>query len=171
MMRYSFFWVSIISYNWTTYGCWTIFKICISLLTLSTSATSTIFDFSKIFTATLALVRICIPILTFPKVPSPMVLPNIYYPIFLSWGLSYNSAWDIYYAITCLDCWASSQIESPTNSFSLIFPPFFSLGDEVTTGGGILSSSYWLSRTSIMFWPDITSAPSFIFYFYLFMLP
>ena len=135
--------------------------MCISLLTLSTSATSTIFDFSKIFTATLALVSICIPILTFPNVPSPIVLPNIYYPIFLSWGLRFNSACEIYWAITCFDCWASSQMDNPTNSFSFILPPFFSLGDEVTTGGGILSSSFWtLSLTSIMFWPDITSAPS-----------
>jgi hypothetical protein len=52
--------------------------MCISLDTLSTSATSRILDFSNILTATFAFVKICVPILTLPKVPSPIVFPTIY---------------------------------------------------------------------------------------------
>ena len=65
-----------ISYNYITFGCLTIFKMWISLDTLSTSAFSTILSFSKIFIATFSLVTVWIPSLTLPKVPYPMDLPN-----------------------------------------------------------------------------------------------
>ena len=52
----------------------------ISLETLSTSATSTIFFFSKIFIATFSPVLTCTPSFTFPKVPCPMTLPTRYWP-------------------------------------------------------------------------------------------
>ena len=50
--------------------------MCISLETLSTSVTSMILAFSKIFIATGSFVRVCFPNLTLPKVPSPMVFPG-----------------------------------------------------------------------------------------------
>ena len=64
-----------ISYNWIIFGCLVSLRIWISLETLSTSATSEILSFSRIFTATLSPVRIWVPFLTFPNVPSPIVLP------------------------------------------------------------------------------------------------
>ncbi len=56
------------------WGCLINFKICISLETLSTSVTSWILSFSKIFIATGSPESICIPFFTLPKVPSPIVL-------------------------------------------------------------------------------------------------
>jgi len=52
-------------------------RICIYRETLSTSATSTIFYFSSIFTATFSPVRICVAAFTFPNVPLPKVLPTL----------------------------------------------------------------------------------------------
>lgn len=124
-----------ISYNYTTWGCWTIFRIWISLETRSTSATSTILLFSRILTATRALVRMWVPILTFPKVPSPIVFPNIYCPIFLSWGFKFSSACEIFFIIPSLDILASFKT-SATPAF-LLDLSFFG-GDEVYIG-------FWIS--------------------------
>ena len=51
------------------------FRIWISLETRSTSATSTIFSFYRILTATFCPVGRCTADLTFPKVPFPSVFP------------------------------------------------------------------------------------------------
>ena len=131
MTRYSFFGVSIISYNYTTWGCWTILRMWISLETRSTSATSTILLFSRIFTATRALVRMCYPILTFPKVPSPIVFPNIYWPIFLSWGFKFSSVCEIFFIIPSLDILASFKT-SLISAFLLDLS--FLGGEEVNIG-------------------------------------
>ena len=138
MTRYSFFGVSIISYNYTTWGCWTILRMWISLETRSTSATSTILLFSRIFTATRALVRMCYPILTFPKVPSPIVFPNIYWPIFLSWGFKFSSVCEIFFIIPSLDILASFKT-SLTSAFLLDLS--FLGGEEVYIGFYTASSA------------------------------
>jgi hypothetical protein len=57
-------------------GCLINFKIWIYLLTLYTSATSTIFYFYKIFIATFYPVKVCVAAFTLPKVPFPRVFPN-----------------------------------------------------------------------------------------------
>lgn len=59
------------------WGCLSNFKICSSLETRSTSVTSMILSFSSILIATFSPVKICLPILTLPKVPSPIVFPII----------------------------------------------------------------------------------------------
>ncbi len=61
-------------------GCRISLRMCISRETLSTSVTSTILSFSRIFMATFSPTRVCLPSFTLPKVPSPIVLPiqNIY---------------------------------------------------------------------------------------------
>ena len=64
------------SYSWMMCGCLSCSKIQISLLILSMSACSTIFSFSSILMATFSPVGLWMPILTLPKVPSPMVLPE-----------------------------------------------------------------------------------------------
>jgi hypothetical protein len=56
-------------------GCLISLSICIYLDTLSTSATSIIFYLTRILIATLYPVRVCVPSLTFPNVPYPIVLP------------------------------------------------------------------------------------------------
>ena len=45
-------------------------------MTRSTSALSLILSFSRIFIATDSYVKVCVPILTLPKVPWPKDLPN-----------------------------------------------------------------------------------------------
>ncbi len=57
-------------------GCRISFRICISRETLSTSATSIIFDLTNIFMATFSPVGIWTANLTFPNVPYPIVLPS-----------------------------------------------------------------------------------------------
>mmetsp|Transcript_27182 Transcript_27182/g.33812 ORF Transcript_27182/g.33812 Transcript_27182/m.33812 type:complete len:303 (+) Transcript_27182:888-1796(+) len=76
------------SYNWTTLGCLTRFKIVISRLIRSKSAASLIFSFSRIFIATFSLVGSCVPCLTLPNVPLPFVLPTEKLPIFLYFSLA-----------------------------------------------------------------------------------
>ena len=51
-------------------------RIWISLETLSTSVTSMILSFSKIFIATVSPVSVCFPFFTLPNVPSPIVFPG-----------------------------------------------------------------------------------------------
>jgi len=51
--------------------------MCISLDTLYTSATSIIFYLTRILIATFSPVRVWVASLTFPKVPSPIVLPTL----------------------------------------------------------------------------------------------
>ena len=74
-MRNSCLGVSIISYKCIRCGCLIILRIWISLATLSMSATSEIFSFSRIFIATFSPVIMCVPSLTFPKVPLPILFP------------------------------------------------------------------------------------------------
>lgn len=77
MMRNSCLGVSMISYNWMMLGCLISFRMWISRDTRYTSATSTIFSFSRILTATFSPVRIWMAALTLPKVPLPRVLPGL----------------------------------------------------------------------------------------------
>ena len=69
-------------------GCLMSLRILISLVTLSTSASSVILSFSRILTATYKMivkivfitfssVKIWVPSLTLPKVPSPIAFPKI----------------------------------------------------------------------------------------------
>ena len=54
----------------------TSFKMWISRITRVMSAWSLIFSFSRILIATFSMVNWCIPSLTLPKVPDPIVLPT-----------------------------------------------------------------------------------------------
>lgn len=76
IIKYAYLWV-LTSYSWITLGCLTIFKMCISLVTLSTSLWSLILSFSKIFIATFSYVIKWVPSLTFPNVPYPSDRPEI----------------------------------------------------------------------------------------------
>ena len=58
-----------------TLGWRRILRMQISRVTRSMSACSTIFYFWRVFTATFSLVGMCVAILTFPKVPSPIDFP------------------------------------------------------------------------------------------------
>lgn len=77
IMRNSCLGVSMISYSWIMLGCLINLRIWISLETRSTSATSMIFSFSRIFMATFSPVGMWVADLTFPKVPFPNVFPQI----------------------------------------------------------------------------------------------
>ena len=75
MMRKSCLGVSMISYSWMMLGCRISFRMWISRDTRSTSATSIIFSFSRIFIATFSPVGMCVADFTFPNVPFPSVFP------------------------------------------------------------------------------------------------
>jgi len=64
------------SYSWITFGCLTFLRMLISRVTLSTSPLSLMRSFSRILMATFSPEIVCVPILTFPKVPEPSDLPR-----------------------------------------------------------------------------------------------
>ena len=63
------------SYSCMMLGCRSILSMQISRVTRYISACSTIFYFCSVLIATFCAVWICTPILTLPKVPSPMLSP------------------------------------------------------------------------------------------------
>ena len=74
--NYLYFSVST-SYSWMMFGWRRIFRMHISLVTLSISDCSTILSFCKVFTATFWSVKIWMPRRTFPKVPSPILFAEL----------------------------------------------------------------------------------------------